>query len=85
MTQQELIEEKNQETMECISGMIRYGYQEAIYEIKEFVQECGDIQNEAFHVLIEKLKYMTENKKNINLEKLQKEIETYAKPKPTSK
>ena len=86
MTEQELIEKKDSETMECVSGMIRYGYQEAIDEIQDLVDLYSKDNDEIpLDYLQDKLTQMKTNKCNINLEKLQKEIETYAKPKPTSK
>ena len=64
-------ENANPETIEAITGLIRYGYQEAIDEIKEFIS-CGGILT--FPTLMNKLQEMENTKKQINLDKLKKEI-----------
>ncbi len=68
--------ENKEKTIETITGLIRYGYQEAIDDISKFVSDnCGsEITDYSASILQQKLIDMANNKHLINLDKLSKEI-----------
>lgn len=61
-------------TIEAITGLIRYGYQEAIDEIREYLIDEFSNREPNLLDLSNKLLSMENTKKQINLDKLSKEI-----------